>query len=121
MFEKVNYLITTHIPKKMEDSQVLPSGFNRFDEFRLPLYSLALEFGTELQTAADSICEHVGRVLHCFVTKRGHDAFGSKISASTCRMRPSKRILISLLKKADVSFHQKLLAFLIEDCDCLNP
>ena len=128
VFEKVDYLITTSVLQKIEDSQGVPTGFNRPDDFRLQLYSLALDFGTELQRAADSICQHVGRVLQLFLTARGAAMFSAALRYSRCdgrlytpcEERPSKSVLISLLKKADINFHHKLLAFLIEDCHCLK-
>ena len=121
VFEQVDYLISTNVAKQMPHSQSLPTGFSDPDAVHLRLYSLVLQFGTELTTAADDILKHVGRVMHCFVTKRGYDVFGSQIASdSYYSMLPRKDVLMNLLEKADVGFHQKLLAYLMKDCNYIR-
>ena len=120
VFEQVDYLISTNVAKQMPHSQSLPTGFNNPDAVYLRLYSLALQYGTELTTAADDILKHVGRVMHCFVTKRGYDVFGSQLCASLQYKWPNKSVLMNLLEKADVGFHQKLLEYLMKDCSYIR-
>ena len=110
------------ISKNMNEAPKLPNGFRGKLDRHLVLYSIALQFESELPKSNSIIHAHIVEVIQAFAkpgawSEKSHSRKGgSKERSPLC-----KTALMDVLDSGSPTFHRKLLEALIEKCVDTTP
>ena len=113
----MDVIISDRITEEMNEAQNLPNGFRKKGDRHLVLYSIALQFESELPKSNDIIHTHLVEVIQAFAKPGAwSEKFYKRNDVGMERSPLIKAALMDVIDSGSASFHKKLLEALIEKC-----